>query len=89
MKRGEGVAIVLAGSAIRAGGSRWKAWGSRLITTTSETGRGSSGHLHITSCYAPTIPASREEKDEFLTHPSKHCLQSIRREQCGIGDFNA
>ena len=71
MKRSEGVAIVLAGSAIRAGGSRWKAWGSRLITATSETGRGSSGHLHITSCYAPTIPASREEKDEFFDSPQQ------------------
>ena len=77
---------MLAGSTIRVGGSRWKAWGSRLITATSETGRGSSGHLHIMSCYAPTIPASREEKDEFFDSP---VCNSIRREQCGIGDFNA
>ena len=36
-QRGEGVAIVLAGPAVhawKAGGCKWKAWSSRLVTAT-------------------------------------------------------
>ena len=68
-QRGEGVAIVLSGPAVdawRAGGSQWKAWGSRLITATPEIGSGRSGQLHVLSCYAPTFAASREEKNSFF-----------------------
>ena len=70
-KRVEGVAIVLAGPAIRAGkagGSGWKAWSSRLITATLITGRGSS----------------RQRK---MTYSSKHFLQFYQRELCDIGGF--
>ena len=47
-------------SAWKAGGSQWKAWSSRLITTTLEV---SGGRLHVLSGYAPTFAATREEKD--------------------------
>ena len=50
-QRGEGVAIVLSGEAVsawRAGGSQWKAWSSRLITSKLVTGSVSGG---ISMCY--------------------------------------
>ena len=40
--KGEGIAIVLSGpavSACREGGSKWKAWSSRLVTATLKVGR--------------------------------------------------
>ena len=43
-RRGEGVAIILSGEAVRAwkeGGSRWKAWSSRLVSATLQVGSGS------------------------------------------------
>ena len=42
-QRGEGVAIAMSGPAVsawKAGGSQWKAWSSRLVTATLETGNG-------------------------------------------------
>ena len=42
-QRGEGVAIAMSGPAVsawKAGGSQWKAWSSRLVTATLETGKG-------------------------------------------------
>ena len=53
VQRGEGVAIVLSGSAIKAwrsGGKQWKAWSSRLVTACLHMGRKStpsSCHLVI------------------------------------------
>jgi len=50
--RGEGVALVLRGPAIqawKAAGSKWKAWGSRLISAVLDCGR----RLHVLSCYGP------------------------------------
>ena len=41
-QRGEGVALVLSGLAVvewKAGGSRWKAWSSRLVTVTLKDSR--------------------------------------------------
>jgi len=64
--RGEGVALVLRGPAIqawKAAGSKWRTWGSRLISAVLDCGR----KLHVLSCYGPTFAASREEKDEFST----------------------
>ena len=45
--------------------------------------RGSSGHLHIMSYYAPTIPASREEKDEFFDSPQQ-ALSAIPSEENNV-----
>ena len=92
-QRGEGVAIVLSGPAVdawRAGGSQWKAWGSRLITATLEIGSGRSGRLHVLSCCAPTFAASREEKNSFFDL-LQDALSSIPAEECYVmlGDFNA
>ena len=59
--RGEGVAIVLSDSAIttwKKGGEQWNTWASRLDRDTLATGRSSSDHLHVLSCYAPTFVAS-------------------------------
>ena len=67
-RRGKGVVIVLTGHAVRAwkaGGSRWRACSSSLITATLVTGRDSCEYLHILSCYYLAFTASREEKDEF------------------------
>ena len=54
-QRGEGVVIVMSSPAVsawKAGSSQWKAWSSRLVTATLETGKGNSGRLHLLSCYA-------------------------------------
>ena len=64
-KRGEGVALVLAGPAVKVlqrGVSHWKVWDSRLVTATLETGMEC---LHIMSCYAPTYTAQREKYEVF------------------------
>ena len=92
-QRGEGVAIVLSGEAVTAwkdGGSRWKAWSSRLVTATLQVGRSSSGRLHIISCYAPTYAASREDKNSFFD-TLQDAISSIPSDECYVllGDFNA
>ena len=92
-QRGEGVAIVMSGPAVsawKAGGSQWKAWSSRLVTATLETGKGKSGRLHVLSCYAPTFAASREEKDKFFDL-LQDALSAIPSGECYVmlGDFNA
>ena len=73
-KRGEGVALVLAGPAVKVlqrGVSHWKVWDSRLVTATLETGMEC---LHIMSCYAPTYTAQREKYEVFV-YSSKLCQQ--------------
>ena len=92
-QRGEGVAIMMSGPAVsawKAGGSQWKAWSSRLVTATLETGKGKSGRLHVLSCYAPTFAASREEKDKFFDL-LQDALSAIPSGECYVmlGDFNA
>ena len=67
-QRGEGVALILKGPAVqawKAGGSRWKTWGSRIISATLRIGTHCSKQLHILSCYAPTYPSSRDVKETF------------------------
>ena len=52
-RRGEGVAIVLSGEAVGAwkeGGSRWKAWSSRLVSVTLNVGNGPRDRQHILCC---------------------------------------
>ena len=67
LDRGEGVAIVLSGPAVkawRAGGEQWKAWSSRPVTGTLQPlqpEKANSDRIHILSCYAPTFSASRTD----------------------------
>ncbi len=51
----------------RAGGNKWRAWSSRLVSATLKVGSGSRDVLHVLSCYAPTFAASREEKENFYS----------------------
>ena len=63
--RGEKVALVLRGpvmQAWKAAGSKWKAWGSQLISAVLDCDR----RLHVLSCYGPTFVTSRKEKDTFF-----------------------
>ena len=68
-QRGEGVAILLLGSAVglwKADGEQWKGWNSRIVTARIKWNCGKRRtHLHIVSCYAPTYAASREDKNKF------------------------
>ena len=85
-QRGEGVAIVLSGDAARAwkdDGSWWKAWSSRLVTATLQVGRGSRDHLHVLSCYVPTLAASREDKNSFFD-TLQDALLSIPSDECFV-----
>ena len=95
-QRGEGVAIVLMDSALRAwraSGEQWKAWNSRLVTAKLQIGlrrRSGSTHLHVLSCYAPTFAAPREVKDTFYDE-LQQALNEIPSDEPYIilGDFNA
>ena len=92
-QRGEGVAIVLSGPAVHAwksGGSKWRAWSSRLVIATLDVGGGNGGKLHVLSCYAPTFAASRDEKDAFFD-TLQQALSAIPVNECYVmlGDFNA
>ena len=92
-QRGEGVAIVLLGPAVsawKAGGSRWKAWSSRLITVSLKTGRRKCDQLHVLSCYAPTFAACRSEKDAFFDDLQQAISEIPSTEPfVMLGDFNA
>ena len=60
-KSEEGAAIVLsepAITALRKAGEQWKAWSSRLVSTSMQTGSWKADHLHVLSCYEPTWAAS-------------------------------
>ena len=92
-QRGEGVAIVLSGRAAdawKAGGSKWKAWNSRIITATLPVGDHGIKHLHVLSCYAPTFRSRRGEKEEFFA-VLQQALSAIPAQECFVvlGDFNA
>ena len=83
-RRGEGVAILLSGEAVRAwkqGGSRWNAWSSRLVSATLKVGNGFRDRLHILSCYAPTFAASREDKNIFYA-TLQDALSAIPSDEC-------
>ena len=92
-QRGEGVAIVLLGSAVslwKDDGEQWKGWSSRIITVRIKWNCGKRRtHLHIVSCYAPTYAASREENKFY--DDLQLVLDKIPKEEPYIllGDFNA
>ena len=69
LQRGEGVALVLNGRAVRAwreAGEQWKAWSQQLVLARLQTGSRRKDTLHVLSCYAPTRAAHRVEKDKFF-----------------------
>ena len=92
-QRGEGVALVLGGPAIhawKAGGSRWKSWGSRIVSASLRMGIHQNSWLHVLSCYAPTYASSREAKDTFYSNLQQALSEIPPFETFVIlGDFNA
>ena len=91
--RGEGVAVVLLGSAKDAwkrGGSQWTAWSSRVVSVCLQLGKGRSSRLHVVSCYAPTRAASRELKDAFFQELG-NVLSRVPQDERYVlmGDLNA
>ena len=93
LQRGEGVAIVLSGPAVRAwkeAGEKWKVWSPRLISAQLRTGKREHDILHILSCYAPTRAATRGEKDSFYDDLQQILTIIPPDEQyVMLGDFNA
>ena len=92
-QRGDGVAIVLSGSALKAwslGSKIWKAWSSRLVSVTLKMGHKQDRWLHVLSCYAPTYAASMEEKNRFF-NTLQQALSAIPPQDCYVilGAFNA
>ncbi len=72
-QRGEGVAIVLSGSAVgvwKDAGKSWKAWSSRLVSVKLKVERGCRDKcfMYVFSVYAPTYAASRGDKNALI-HP--------------------
>jgi len=57
--------------------------GLRLVRDTLATGKSSSDHLHILSCYAPTFVASRDVKEAFYDN-LQHALDEIPPEESYI-----
>ena len=57
------------------------------MTVTLQPGKSQNDRIHILSCYAPTISASRVDKNKFL----QHALDVIPPSVCYVlmGDFNA
>ena len=91
--RGEGVAIVLSGPAVRAwkaAGQQWKAWSSRVISAVLQPGKTNSSRIHFLSCYAPTFSASRDMKNQFLDDLQR-AMDAVPSNECYVimGDFNA
>ncbi len=69
---GEGVAIVLSGSAIgtwKDAGKSWKAWSSRLVSVKLKVERGCRDKcfMYVFSGYAPTYAVNREIRMPFMT----------------------
>ena len=88
--RGEGVAIVLSGVALRAlkdGGCQWKAVSPCLVVAKLLF---HSCWLHVVCCYAPTFAQARHAKDAFF-NDLRGCLSSVPEKDLYIivGDFNA
>ena len=68
MLRGEGVAIILSGEAVKAweaSGKNWQAYSSRIVRAILLESRSPYHQFHVISCYAPTFKLNRIEKDAF------------------------
>ena len=93
MLRGEGVAIVLSGEAVKAwvaSGKNWKAYLSRIVKGVLLKSRSPYRQFHVISCYALTFKSSRSEKDTFYNH-LQLALNDIPPYDSYmiLGDFNA
>lgn len=92
--RGEGVALVLRGRALRAwkaGGGQWSAVSSRLaVAKLRMVSRKKFFTIHVLVCYAPTFRSSRMEKEIFFAE-LQGALHAIPRHDKFVllGDFNA
>ena len=93
LQRGEGVAILLNGSATgawREAGEQWKAWSSCLVTAQLQPGKNKADRLHMLSCYAPTRAASRAKKDRFYEDLQQALdVMPSNESYVLLGDFNA
>ena len=92
-QRGEGVAIVLSGPAVKAwrnAGKQWKAWSSRVVSATLQPGKTDTDRIHILSCYAPTFASSRADKNKFL-NDLQQVIDAVPSNGCYLimGEFNA
>ena len=79
-QKGEGIAVVLSGSAVsawKAGGSQWKAWSSRLMRVSLKIRSRPCDQLHVLSCYAPTFVACRDEKNAFFNSLQQVILEIL------------
>lgn len=95
LARGEGVAVVLRGRALRAwkaGGSQWSAVSSRLGVAQLRMSYANAKQLslHVVVCYAPTFRSTRVAKDQFYAD-LQQVLRTVPRGDKFIvlGDFNA
>ena len=97
LHRGEGVAVVLRGRALKAwkaGGARWRPISSRLAVAQLRmiSERKKPFSLHVLVCYAPTFHSSRSAKDNFFNDLQAVLsnLNSNRNDHFVLlGDFNA
>ena len=94
-RRGEGVAVILNGMALRAwrnGGGQFTAVNSRLMVVRLkfDLAGGRSDWISIICAYAPTFSSPRDVKDKFLNSLQK-CLENVAPSEKFIllADFNA
>ena len=81
-----GVALMLSSKAKDAwmeGGTKWRAWSSRLIVATLDMGRHKNDGLNVLSCYAPTFGVSREKKEQFYAD-LQQALSVIPPRECYV-----
>ena len=90
VKKGEGVAILLTDWALDAWKAAGRAWSSRAVSACLQLGGRSRDKLHIVSCYALTIAASRQEKNTLFDELNS-ILPSVPagEKYVVLGDFNA
>ena len=85
LSRGEGVAIVLRGRALRAwkgGGSQWRAISFRLVAQLRMSSwRKTPFVMHIICCYVPIFWSSRAVKDSFF-QDLQDILRQLDRNHC-------
>ena len=72
------------------GGKQWKVWSSRCVSACLLMPGSRRRKLHVVSCYAPTMAASREDKEAFFPMLDSFISSVPSQESYVIlGDFNA
>ena len=77
LQRGEGVALVLSGLAVRAwreAGEQWNACSQRIVSVRLQTGRKQSDTLHVLSFMRQQEQPAEQRRTSFLMTSSRHCL---------------